>query len=39
MQLNTQIKGNDELYGNDIHLMPLNLDAVDQRINYFIKKI
>ena len=39
MQLDTSVKGNEELYGDDIELIPLNLDAVDQRINYFGKKV
>ena len=38
MQIDTSIKPNCELYG-DFELMPLNLDAVQQRIDFFIEKI
>ena len=38
MQIKNRIKSNDELYG-DFELIPLNSDAVQQRINFFAEKV
>ena len=38
MEINTTIKSNEELYG-DFELIPLNLDAVQQRIDFFQNKV
>ena len=38
MTIKNKIKPNEELYG-DFELIPLNLDAVQQRIDFFEKKV
>ena len=38
MTIKNKIKPNEELYG-DFELIPLNLDAVQQRIDFFKSKI
>ncbi len=38
MELKKTIKPNEELYG-DYELIPLNLDAVQQRIDFFEEKV
>ena len=38
MELKKTIRSNEELYG-DYELIPLNVDAVDQRIDFFSDKI
>lgn len=38
MELKKTIKSNEELYG-DFELIPLNLDAVQQRIDFFEEKV
>ncbi len=38
MELKKTIKSNEELYG-DYELIPLNLDAVQQRIDFFNERV
>ena len=38
MTIKNKIKPNEELYG-DFELIPLNLDAVQQRIDFFARKV